>query len=85
MAAGLVQGGQEGQVVFEGGGVAAAAARSGEFGAGEQVSARNGRGRRFLFLGGAITMAETEPLMQAYSLLVKELCSGWPEQFDTRL
>ena len=33
------------------GGVAAAAARSGEFRTGEQVSARVGRGRRFL-LGG---------------------------------
>ena len=43
MAADIIQVCQDGQVVLWG--VAAAAARSGEFRTGEQVSARSGRGR----------------------------------------
>ena len=59
--AGLVQVCQDGQVVLWGG-VAAAAARSGEFRTGEQVSARVGRGCRFLLGDRAITVASTRPL-----------------------
>ena len=55
------KGGQEGQVVIREG-VAAAAARSGEFRTGEQESARSWRGRRFLFGVRAITVASTRPL-----------------------
>ena len=75
------------QDVFRGG-VAAAAARSGEFRTGEQESARSGRGRRFLFGVRAITVASTRPLpapLMRDIFTVKELCSGCPEQFDTRL
>ena len=61
MAADLVQVCQDGQVVLWGG-VAAAAARSGEFRTGEQVSARVGRGCRFLLGDRAITIASTRPL-----------------------
>ena len=70
MAADIIQVCQDGQVVLWGG-VAAAAARSGEFRTGEQESARIGRGRRFFTGCIAILMAETEPLMQAYYSLVK--------------
>ena len=68
--AGFLQLALDAQDVLKGG-VAASAARSGEFRTGEQESARIGRGRRFFTGCIAILMAETEPLMQAYSLLVK--------------
>ncbi len=68
MAAGCVQGGQDGQVVLWG---AAAAAR-----AVEQESVRSWRGRRHSAGYIAILMAEAEPMMRACYLIVKEHCSA---------